>query len=120
MQERFAIIRWDDEREEEQLFSAASINTPYRASMLLDEAVYEDQTDLDAAIHRSFQVFLNMQVPIQEHFKQVHVHNSEGHLEDDWALSEIAFYLLLLNGDVHKSAVAEAQAYAVRQIVLHH
>lgn len=116
MEERFAIIRWEDEREEELLYSAVNVNTPYRASILLEESIYNDAQELDAAIHRSFQVFLNMQVPIQQHFRQVHVHNADGHVNDDWALSDLAFYLLLLNGDVHKSDVARAQAWAVRQI----
>jgi hypothetical protein len=37
MEERFAIIRWDDEREEEILFFCFIRYLPYRASMLLDE-----------------------------------------------------------------------------------
>lgn len=116
MEERFAIIRWEDEQEEQFYFSAPYINTPHRASMLIDDAVYKDPEDLDAAISRSFQVFLNMNVPIQEHFRRMHVHNAQGHVEEDWALSDLAFYLLLLNGDVHNSVVAEAQAYAIRRI----
>lgn len=116
MEERFAIILWDDEREEQFFFSAPYINTPHRASMLIDESVYRDPDDLDAAISRSFQVFLNMHLPIQEHFRRLHVHDAQGHIEEDWALSDLAFYLLLLNGDIQSAAVAEAQAYAIRRI----
>jgi hypothetical protein len=116
MEDSFAIVLWDDMREEQFYYSAPYVNTPYRASTLLEEAVYEDPQDLSAALQKSFLVLLNMHVPIQEHFRPMHVHNSEGHIQDDWALSDLAFYLLLLNGDVHKSAVAEAQAFAIRHI----
>lgn len=115
MAEHFAIIRWDDEREEYG-HSAPYINTPHIASSLIDESIYDDEASLDAALERTFQVFLIMQIPIQQHFRKVHVHDSEGHVQEDWALSDLAFYLLLLNGDVHKPPVARAQAFAIRHI----
>lgn len=120
MQERFAIIRWDDDREFEIPFADSFVNTPHRASMLLEDSVYSDLQELDAALHKSFMICMNLHVPIQEHFQKLHVHNVAGHVDEDWALSDLAFYLLLLNGDVHKSAVAEAQAFAIRHIIQHH
>jgi hypothetical protein len=115
MAEQFAIVRWDDDREEEA-YGAAFIHTPHLASVLIDECVYDDASALDAAMQRTFQVCLQLQVPIRQHFQPVHVHDMSGHIQDDWALSDLAFYLLLLNGNARNEAVAYAQAYAVRHV----
>jgi len=116
MAESFAIIRWNDDREEEYGSSGPYIHTPHIASILIDEAIYDDEAALEAALERTFQVCLLMQVPIQQHFRRVHVHDAAGHVQEDWALSDLGFYLLLLNGDVHKAPVASAQAFAIRHI----
>ena len=120
MAEHFAIVRWDDEREEEFFSFESYVSTPHIASILIDESVYDDEAALDAAMERTFLVCLEMGVPIQHHFRRIHVHDASGHVQEDWALSDLGFYLLLLNGDVHKAAVAAAQAFAIRRMCSKH
>ena len=116
MVESFAIIRWDDDdREEEYSSGSPYIHTPHIASILIDEDVYADAVALDAALQRTFQVCMHLGIPIHLHFRRVHVYDASGPIQDDWALSDLAFYLLLLNGDTHHAAVASAQAYAIRR-----
>ena len=118
MDDSVAIIRWDDGREEEYTSGSPYIHTPHIASMLIDDAVYIDDAALEAAMQRTFQVCLQLDIPIHQHFRRIYVHNASGHVHDDWALSDLAFYLLLLNGDAHHSSVASAQAYAIRRAFL--
>ena len=115
MAERFAIIKWDDDREEAYGPDDPYVHTPHIASTLIDEEIYGDEAALDAALERTFQVFMYLRIPIHQHFRRLHLHGSGGLLQDDWALSDLAFYLLLLNGDAHHEAVACAQAYAIRR-----
>ena len=114
MIESFAIIKWDDR--EDEYHSGAYTHTPHIASALIDEAVYTDAVALDTAMQRTFEVCIQLNIPIHHHFRCIYVHDATGHVHNDWALSDLAFYLLLLNGDTHNPFVAHAQAYAIRRI----
>ncbi len=114
MEALFEIVRWDDEHEE-MLGRGAYVHTPHMASVLVEDYVFSDESALEAAIERTFQVCLHLNIPIHQHFRRVHVHDVSGHIQEDWALSDLAFYLLMLNGDVHNTMVAQAQAYAIRR-----
>ena len=109
MAEQVSIIVYGDDREE--TISYTYVNTPHVASTLLDD-VY-DESMLAEAMEQARQVCLHMHVPIQQHFQHIFVHGASGHIQDDWALSDFAFYLLLMNGNAHHADVARAQAYAV-------
>jgi hypothetical protein len=113
MAEQRAIILYSDDREESA--SYRYVHTPYVAGTLLDDGLF-DETALQEAMQRAVQVCLYMRVPIWQHFRHIYVHNASGHVQDDWALSDLALYLLLLNGNTASAAAAFAQAYAVRNI----
>jgi hypothetical protein len=103
-----AIILYQDDREEN--FEHPYVHTPHLASILLEEGLYDSPAALDASMVVARQVFLYLKIPIQEHFRHVYVRDSAGGSEEDWALSDLAFYLLLMNGKAHPEEVAYAQA----------
>jgi hypothetical protein len=105
------IIVYDPEGNDRLLDTDAT--TPHIASSLLDD-VY-DQDTLREAMGRAVQVCLHMHVPIHQHFRHVYVPDASGHVVEDWALSDFAFYLLLLNGRAENADVAFAQAYAIHK-----
>lgn len=112
MAEQGAIILYSDDREE--TMSYAYVHTPHVASTLLDEGLY-NQAALGEAMKRAIQICLYLRVPVQQHFRHIYVHGAAGHVQDDWALSDLAFYLLLLNGEAQNPDVAFAQAYAIHR-----
>lgn len=114
MAEAFAIIQWQD-GSEEQRYRSGSAHTPHLASVLIDSGAYQDFHELDEAVLRSFQICLQLQIPITQHFRRIHVYDHQGAIESDWALSDLGFYLLLLNGNARNPAVAHAQAWALRK-----
>lgn len=114
MAEAFAIVQWQDGREE-HFAEGFEIHTPHLASVLIDQHAYDSAAGLEAAVLRAFQVCLQLGIPITRHFRRIHVYGADGAIEDDWALSDLGFYLLLLNGDATNPGVARAQAWAIRK-----
>jgi hypothetical protein len=112
MAEQRAIILYGDGQEER--FSYAYVHTPHVASSLLDDGMF-DQDALQDALQRAIQVCLYMHVPVHQHFRHIYVQSATGHAKDDWALSDFAFYLLLMNGRSLTEEVAYAQAYALHR-----
>ncbi|MBS1615080.1 MAG: hypothetical protein JST06_03080 [Bacteroidetes bacterium] len=100
------------ENGEEAWESPGHNHLPHRASSLLEDGIY-DESGLKQAMLRAFSVCMQVQIPIQQHFRKVHVHSLSEQVAEDWALSDFAFYLLLMNGDVTRPESAFAQAYAV-------
>lgn len=113
MLEQHAIIVYQDEREE--YFERPYVHTPHLASTLLDDGLYDTPEALEASITLARQVFLYLKLPIQEHIRHVYLRDGAGSSEDDWALSDLAFYLLLMNGKAHPEEVAFAQACMLRR-----
>jgi hypothetical protein len=114
MAEALAIIQWQD-GSEERFFGESSVHTPHLASVLLELGAYQDTQDLETAIQRAFQICLQLRIPITRNFQPIHVYDDRGEVESDWALSDLAFYLLLLNGNAQNPDVAHAQAWALRK-----
>src|SRR4051812_45255092 len=112
MTEQLAIISYDDGRED--VFTGNYVNTPHCASVLVDDGIYNDER-LEEALHKTFQVCLYLHIAIHQHFRRMYVHDAAGSLQYDWALSDLALYLLLLNGDPHNEHVAFAKSYAIRR-----
>jgi hypothetical protein len=111
MADQNAIIIFDSEGNDWPFES--EVHTPHIASTLL-ECMY-DQDALQDALNIAVQVCLHMHVPVQEHFRHVYVPDPSGSTQEDWALSDFAFYLLLLNGKADNADVAYAQAYAIHR-----
>ncbi len=91
---------------------------PHRASNLIEDGIY-DETDLKRALQRAFLVCMQVHIPIRYHFQRIHVHNGNEYVAEDWALSDFAFYLLLMNGDVSRRDAAFAQAYVIFKAFIH-
>jgi hypothetical protein len=112
MAEQGAVILYGDGQEE--YYSHPYVHTPHVASALVDDGLYDNEV-LEEAMKRAIQVCLYMNVPVQHHFRHLYVQSDTGSTQEDWALSDFAFYLLLMNGRSLTEDVAYAQAYA-----LHH
>lgn len=112
MPEPFALICYED-GSEEALWQYPDTATPHLASVLLEEGIFEHEEALTKALERAFEVCLSIQLPIRRHFRPLHIIGREGHLSDDWALSDLGWFLLLLNGQALNTHVARAQAYAI-------
>lgn len=114
MAENFAIVEWQD-GSVERPDTEHPAPMPHIASALVDEQVYSSTELLEAAISRAFQICLQLGIPISTHFRHIHVFSGDGETAVDWALSDLAFYLLLLNGDAANERVACAQGWAIRK-----
>ncbi|MEO6832316.1 MAG: hypothetical protein ABI378_07905 [Chitinophagaceae bacterium] len=115
MEAHFEIIQWSDGLEE-QFSGREIVATPHVASVLLDEAMFDSLEDFQKAMHNSFEVFLQLNIPIAEHFKAFHVHNGVGQIAEDWALSDLALYVLLLSAEANETARTKAKAFAINKI----
>ena len=116
MELRTEIIRWDEDVEEIIISAEKIVNTPHIAGALIEEAVFPDDACLALALQQVFRVFIHLEIPIHLHIKPIHVHDISGHIEEDWALSDLAYYVLLLNAEKNSDASMIAQAFALSRL----
>ncbi|MDR3680960.1 MAG: hypothetical protein P4L41_13430 [Flavipsychrobacter sp.] len=83
------------------------------ASELISEFGYENEHMKDA-LEKTFELCFMMDIPIDLHFKKVYLYEGES-LLTDWMLSDLASYMLLMNGDVHNPNVAKARLYLLHK-----
>lgn len=114
MAEAFAIVQWEDGTDE-QFSGTDEVHTPHLANMLLECGAYGSAAELDDSLQRAFRVCMQLHIPIASHFRRIHVYDQDGERELEWALSDLALYLLLLNGNPQNPGVAHAQAWAIRR-----
>ena len=100
----------DDYLEEEMLRAYLRMPLRHMASQLMDEMGYHTEKDLEQALSRAFEVCCSMHINIPQHFRRVYLFDEEG-LHTDWQLSDLASYLLLVNGNSCNPRVAAAQLY---------
>ncbi|MEO5998039.1 MAG: hypothetical protein ABIN89_14935 [Chitinophagaceae bacterium] len=81
-------------------------------SELMDDLGYLDDTDLNTALLRAFEVCCTLQISIPTHFKKIY-RFSDNRLQIDWQVSDLACYLLLINGNSCNPNVARAQLRAI-------
>lgn len=115
MEQRFEIIQWDD-RQETFFSDRKTVATPHVASILLSEALFDSLEDFQKAMRHGFEVFLQLQIPIEEHFKAFHIHGGTGQIEEDWALSDLALYVLLLSAEANATARTKAKIFAISRL----
>ncbi len=118
MAESFSIIRYGDDREE-TVYGPHSVYTPHLASVLVDEGIFSGSEALSAALDRAFEVCMLAGIPIDHHFRRVYVHGTAGCELFDWAMSDLAWYLVLLNGAPADRRVAMAQVFALKAVLRH-
>ena len=81
-------------------------------SELAVEFDYDDEKDLQQAIVRSFDLCCSMNIPIAENFRKVYRFTNEG-VREDWQMSDLACYLLTINGKPSSPQVARAQLWGI-------
>jgi hypothetical protein len=85
------------------------------ASELLGEFGYE-ANHMKEAMEKAFELCLMMDIPIMLHFNKVYLYEGDA-LQTDWMLSDLASYLVLMNGDIHNPNVAKARMYLLHSKV---
>lgn len=83
------------------------------ASELLGEYGYDDENMKDA-LDKALELCMVMDIPIALHFRKVYLYEGES-LKTDWMLSDLASYLVLVNGDIHNPNVAKARLYLLHK-----
>jgi DNA-damage-inducible protein D len=85
----------------------ANGDTYWSARDFMDMLGYETFQPFELAINRAIATCTTLGIPVIENFKQIETASGES----DFKLSRFACYLVAMNGDVRKPAVAVAQAY---------
>jgi DNA-damage-inducible protein D len=80
------------------------------ARMFMALLGYESYSTFLNAINKAIGTCSTLQIPVVENFQQC-TRTIDGAECDDFKLSRFACYLVAMNGDVRKPAVAQAQAY---------
>ena len=88
------------------------------ARAMLQTIGWEDDAELETAMQRALDACLAMNIPVELHFHRVYFAGGES-ITTDWQLSDLGFYLLLLNGNPKRASIAEAQLYFLKRL-LHH
>ena len=87
--------------------SRANGGTYWSASEFMTMLGYESYASFEQAVNRAISTCTTLGIPVVENFRQVP--SDDG--KSDFKLSRFACYLVAMNGDVRKPAVAFAQAY---------
>jgi hypothetical protein len=105
---------------EDVLSGERTIDVPllHLASELAAEFGYADEQELAGAIEDTFEVCCMMNVSITTHFRKVYIYQN-GTLKTDWLLSDLATYMLLMNGHATNPKVAQARMYWVHMQTKH-
>ena len=83
------------------------------ASELVNEFGYEEE-HMKNALEQAFELCFVTDIPIDLHFKKVYLYEGNA-LRTDWMLSDLASYMVLMNGDVHNPNVARARLYLLHR-----
>jgi DNA-damage-inducible protein D len=109
--ESLEVFHFEEGKENFESFSQENIFTYWWASTLMDFLGYETALSFSKAINKAFTTCNTLNIPIIDNFVQVERVFEEGTKKFDWKLSRFACYLVAMNGDSKKPAVAKAQAY---------
>jgi len=98
----------DDENKRRQ----SDIPLRHLVSELMDNLGYRDDNDVHEALTRAFEVCCTLQISIPAHFKKIYRFNDD-RMKVDWQVSDLACYLLLINGNSCNPNIARAQLKAI-------
>ena len=84
--------------------------THWYASDLMDMLSYTSWSSFMRPLNKAIQVCNSLGIPIMDNFIQV-INDLNGKKNDDYKLSRFACYLIVMNSDIKKPVVANAQAY---------
>ncbi|HRG52012.1 MAG TPA: hypothetical protein PLL00_04185 [Bacteroidia bacterium] len=82
----------------------------YYASDIEQSMGFTDD-DMETAIERAFQACSTMHITIEDHFKPIFRTDNSHELLNDWKLSSLACYLLIINANPSNSNVAKVQLF---------
>jgi DNA-damage-inducible protein D len=85
--------------------------TFWTASNLMMQLGYENWQTFQKAINKAMTTCNTLSIPIMENFVQIQTIDEGGKTGFDFKLSRFACYLVVMNADSKKPAVAQAQAY---------
>lgn len=85
--------------------------TFWTASNLMKQLGYENWQTFQKAINKAMTTCNTLSIPIMENFVQIQTIDESGKTGFDFKLSRFACYLVVMNADSKKTAVAQAQAY---------
>ncbi len=89
------------------------MNLVHYASVASQEMEFKNEDELLGAVKRSMELCSSAGLPVDANFKRVYKSFPDGiHL--DWKLSDLAFYLIKLNGDPANHHVAELQIHLLK------
>ena len=92
----------------ENIHQRGHIKLTIVASELMEQLGYRDYSDFNVALIRSFEVCTALKIPIKSNFQKFFkLENNE--LVTDWYLSDLAGYLIAINGNTCNPNVAKAQ-----------
>ena len=86
------------------------------ASDLFPELEMIDENRFNHGIERAQQVCVTLNLPLHVHFKKVY-RTSGNHIYCDYRLSQIAYLLVGINGDVGSKKVAQIQIELVKKLI---
>ena len=90
----------------------------YYAGDLMESLMMDDRNELQFAINRAFRVCAALGISVQENFKSVIRFDGEN-LHEDWKISSLACYLIIVNANPINPNVARAQLYYIHKQINH-
>ena len=96
------------EEQQPQWFFEARL--PYFANEIMERLNIEDAEEISLALKRTFEACRTLQIPLSRNFKKVYRFNGK-ELIDDWKVSALAHYLIVINCNPANEQVAKAQLY---------
>jgi hypothetical protein len=82
----------------------------YLASDVMKTLEIEDPNEMDSSINRAIQACEAMHISLKRNFKKVYCFDGRN-LIDDWKISSLACYLIVINCNPGYERVAKAQLY---------
>ena len=82
----------------------------YYASDIEQSMGFTD-SDMETVIERAFQACSTMHITIEDHFKPIYRTDNSHELLNDWKLSSLACYLLIMNANPANTNVAKVQLF---------
>ena len=84
----------------------------YYASDLVESLMIEDREELQFAIKRAFKACTALRISVRDNFKSV-IRFDGVNLLEDWKISSLASYLIIINANPLNPNVAKAQLYYI-------
>jgi hypothetical protein len=95
------------ERNKQWLFEA---RLNYLASEIMETLMINDAEEITSSLNRAFLACDSLHIPFHRNFERVFCYDGENMIED-WKISPLAYYLIIINCNPRHESVAKAQLY---------